>query len=141
MPDNSLLWARDHKKPDYVPLDKMDGFVGYIFPGTMAITAEHGNVDDVSNLDARELSKRLYKVVKFEGTGRTTFRRHMEARASVVLAKDLATDGKQKTGESSVDFITPHELLYLSPSVFLRQMLFEGIHFRMMLDGSINFLK
>ncbi len=140
-PDNSLLWAKNHKKDDYVPLDKMDDFVGYIFPGTMAIAAEHGSVDDVRNLNASELSKRLYKVVKFEGTGRTTFRRHIEARASVVLAKDLVDAGKHKAGESSIDFNNPHELLLLSPGVFLGQMLFEGIHFRMMLDGSIKFIK
>ena len=140
-PDNSLQWAQNHKKADYIPLDKMDGFVGYIFPGSMAIAAEHGSIEDVYALGANELSKRLYKVVKFRSDGLVTFRLHIEARASVVLAKDLVDQGKHKAGESSIDFVNPHELLLLSPGVFLKQMLFEGIHFRMMLDGSIKFLK
>ena len=140
-PDNVLDWAQNHKAPDYVPLDKDKGFVGYIFPGAMAIASENANIDKVKHLGTIELSKRLYKVVKFESTGRITFRRHLEARASVMLAKDLAEAGKHKNGESSIDFETPHELLYLSQSVCLRSMLFEGIHFKMMLDGSIVFLK
>ena len=140
-PDNALSWAKSHKNPDYVPLDKKDGFVGYIFPGTMAIATENGTITDVSGLDSKELSKRLYKVVKFRSDGLITFRRHIEARASVVLAKDLVDAGKHKAGESSIDFDIPHELLLLSPGVYLGKMLFEGIHFRMMLDGSVKFLK
>jgi len=31
--------------------------------------------------------------------------------------------------------------LLLSPGVYLRDMLFEGIHFRMAIDGTITFLK
>ena len=107
----------------------------------MAIAAENADIDKVKHLAATELSKRLYKVVKFESTGRITFRRHLEARASVVLAKDLTDAGKHKNGESSIDFEKPHELLYLSQSVLLKSMLFEGIHFKMMLDGTIVFLK
>ncbi len=140
-PDNVLDWAQNHKLPDYVPLDKQKGFIGYIFPGAMAIAAENADIDKVKHLDSTELSKRLYKVVKFESTGRITFRRHLEARASVVLAKDLTDAGKHKNGESSIDFEKPHELLYLSQSVLLKSMLFEGIHFKMMLDGTIVFLK
>ena len=140
-PDNILDWAQNHKRNDYVPLDKQEGFVGYIFPGSMALTTEDGSVESVKGIDAKELSKRLYKVVKFEGTGRITFRRHVEARASVVLAKDLVSIGKHKAGESTVDFTSPHELLLLSPGVYFKTMLFEGIHFKMTLDGSIIFLK
>ncbi|MBR3220589.1 MAG: hypothetical protein IKF72_00015 [Kiritimatiellae bacterium] len=139
-PDNALVWAQSHKKPDYAPLHKQEGFIGYIVPGSMAIAAEHANINNTKELKPAELSKRLYKVVKFESTGRITFRRHLEARASVVLEKDLKAIGKHKTGESSVNFENPHELLYLSPGVYFSNMLFEGIHFKMMLDGTIIFL-
>lgn len=139
--DNSLDWAQNHKKPDYVPLDGQQGFVGYIVPGSMAIAAEGGNVESVRNLGNAELSKRLYKVVKFESTGGLTLRRHLEARASVVLENDLAMIGKRRKGESKIDFANPHELLRLSPGVYFSNMLFEGIHFKMQLDGSIAFLK
>lgn len=140
-PDNVLDWAQNHKKADYPPLDKQPGFVGYIFPGSMAIAAEHADIGRIKDLAQTELAKRLYKVVKFESTGRITFRRHLEARASVVLAKDLMGAGKHKAGESVVDFANPHELLLLSPGVYFENMLFEGIHFKMMIDGTIVFLK
>ena len=140
-PDNVLVWARNHKKPDYKPLHERNGFVGYIFPGAMAIASESGTMDEIKGLSVAELCKRLYKVVKFESTGRMTFRRHLEARASVVLAKCLVAEGKHRDGESHVDLINPHELLYLSTSVYLRQMLFEGIHFRMHIDGTLEPLR
>lgn len=138
-PDNSLDWAKGHKKSDYVPLDQKEGFVGYIMPGALALAYEK-TPDELRTLGSRELANRLYKVVKFESTGRITFRRHTEARAAVVLGKDLIAVGKHKAGESVIDFKNPHELLLLSPARYCFQMLFEGIHFKMMLDGSIKFL-
>lgn len=138
-PDNSLDWAQHHKEDGYRPLHEQDGFVGYVMPGTMALARQED--ENLAELKTCDLQKRLYKVVKFESTGRVTFRRHSEARASVVLAKDLVLAGKHKAGESSIDFATPHELLLMSPGSYLKMMLFEGIHFRMALDGSIAFLK
>lgn len=137
--DNSLDWAKSHKRADYVPLDKKEGFVGYIMPGALALAYEK-SPDELMSLDARALADRLYKVVKFRSDGLVTFRHHTEARAAVVLAKDLLSMGKHKAGESAVDFKKPHELLLLSPARYCSQMLFEGIHFKMMLDGSIKFL-
>ena len=87
-----------------------------------------------------EIKNRLYKVVKFRGDGLVTFRHHAEARAAVDLGKDLVALGKHKAGESVIDFENPHELMLLSPVRYCGHMLFEGIHFRMMLDGSIKFL-
>lgn len=140
-PENILDWAQNHKRSDYVPQDRQEGFVGYIYPGSMALATEDGSTESIRALDAKQLSKRLYKVVKFNGTGRITFRRHVEARTSVVLANDLVAIGKHKNGESNVNFVSPHELLYLSPRGYCKTMLFEGIHFKMALDGSIMFLK
>ncbi len=138
-PDNSLTWAKNHKKQDYQPLDKKDGFVGYITPGSLALTYDK-SADELKAMLPCDLVKRLYKVVKFENTGRITFRYHSEARAAVDLAKELVECGKHKAGESCIDYAKPHELLYLSPSRYCEKMLFEGIHFKMMLDGSIKFL-
>lgn len=140
IPDNSLDWAQNHKKSDYLPLDKRTGFIGYIMPGAMALTYHTGHLEELKTLAPLELRKRLYKVVKFDNTGRITFRLHSEARASVILAKDLISAGKHKDGESKINFDVANELLYLSSQTYLCQMLFEGIHFRMMLDGSIKFL-
>ena len=138
-PENSLDWAKHHKRADYVSLDQRPGFVGYIFPGALALAYDK-SPDELKALEPSSIAARLYKVVKFESTGRVTFRYHSEARAAVVLAKDLLMNGKHKAGESTIDFERPHELLLLSPAKYCSQMLFEGIHFRMMLDGTIKFL-
>jgi len=137
-PDNSLDWAQNHKKSDYVPFDRQEGFVGYITPGALALTHKPG--ENLEGKSAHELGKRLYKVVKFGSDGRVTFRLHTEARASVVLAKDLVELGKHKAGESAIDFEHSHELLLLSPGVYLSEMIFEGIHFKMSIDGTIEFI-
>lgn len=137
-PDNSLDWAQHHKEEGYRPLHEQDGFVGYVMPGTMALARHEG--ENLSGLNLKELQKRLYKVVKFGSDGRVTFRRHVEARAAVVLKECLAAAGKHKDGESGVDFDIPHELLRLSAVSYLKTMLFEGIHFRMALDGTITFI-
>lgn len=140
-PDNSLDWAQNRKRDDYTPLDGQDGFIGYVYPGSMAIAIDAKIRETPENIDRKTLVKRLYKVVKFESTGRITFRHHLDARASVVLAKDLVAAGKHKAGESCINLIEPHELLLLSPGVYLNQMLFEGIHFRMTIDGTLTFLR
>jgi len=139
-PDNSLVWAQGHKKADYVPYDKQKDFVGYILPGSMALAHAEDNPDELKFLSHKELVRWLYKVVKFRGDGLITFRRHIEARASVVLSKDLKAAGKHAAGESKIDLVHPHELLLVSPAVYGNQMLFEGIHFQMMLDGTIKLL-
>jgi hypothetical protein len=110
-------------------------------PGAMALAYHAGNPDELKSLDSSELRKRLYKVVKFESSGRMTLRLHIEARASTVLEAELAAGGFNKKGESKVDLDNPYRLLLISPKVSLSQMLFEGIHFKMMLDGSIEFIK
>ena len=140
IPDNSLDWAKNHKKPDYVPLHEQEGFIGYVTPGSMALACGDGGIDEVKLLSAKDIRNRLYKVVKFRSDGLITFRLHTEARASVVLAKDLARAGKHKAGESAVNFEKPHELLLLSPGAYFKNMLFEGIDFKMAIDGTITFL-
>lgn len=138
--DNALRWAQDHKKSGYVPLHEQAGFLGYVMPGTMALVHAPGNPGELRTLSQTELRKRLYRVVKFRKDGLITLRFHTEARPSTVLAKVLVEAGKHAAGESSISLETPHELLLIRPSTFQNQVLFEGIHFRMMLDGSIQFL-
>jgi hypothetical protein len=138
--DNALEWAQNHKKSDYIPYDKMPGFVGYIMPGTMALAYREGNCDELRKLDRIELCKRLYKVVKFESNGRITLRVHTEARLSTVLEAELHASGFNKKGESKINLSEPYRLLLVSPKTYLFQMFFEGIHFKMMLDGTIKFI-
>lgn len=135
-PDNSLDWAINHKKSEYQPLDGKDGFIGYIIPGSMAIAIQEG--EDVTRLTSSVLSKRLYKVVKFRSDGLITFRLNSEARANTILEQYLGSIGKNKKGQSKIAFDTPHELLLLGVGSYTKSMLFEGIHFKMELDGTIT---
>ncbi|MGN0832797.1 MAG: type II CRISPR RNA-guided endonuclease Cas9 [Kiritimatiellia bacterium] len=138
-PDNALKWAQNRHKEDYRPYDKMPGFIGYIYPGSMALACEAGRAD-LATLPKEELAKRLYKLVKYEtNTKRVTFLRHSEARASVELDKALIAAGKNKAGSSRIDLVHPFERLLVSPGVYLQQMMFEGIDFSMRIDGSIEF--
>ena len=141
VPDNSLSWAQNHKKEDYVSLDKKLGFIGYVMPGTMALAHREGCPEELEKLTQAELRKRLYKVVKFREDGRVTLRHHLEARASTVLEKYLKEEGFNAKGESKINLDNPFLLLILSSKTYLSQMLFEGIHFKMLLDGSIEFMK
>lgn len=140
-PDNALDWAKSHKKPDYVPSDRKPGFLGYVRPGTMALAYHAGHPEELESLSQRELRKRLYKVVKFRTDGMITFRYHSEARAATVLEADLFAKGFHKKGESKLNFEDPFLLLLVSPKTYFSQLLFEGIHFRMALDGTITFIK
>ena len=140
-PDNALAWAQNHKKPDYVPSDKKPGFLGYVRPGTMALAYHDGHPEELEMLSQLELRKRLYKVVKYDEKGCITLRHHAEARAATVLEADLFAKGLHKKGESRLNFEEPFCLLRVSPKVYFSQMLFEGIHFRMALDGTISFIK
>jgi CRISPR-associated endonuclease Csn1 len=137
--ENLLAWAQNHKRNDYTPLDQQPGFIGYITPGTMALTYEK-SPDELKTLSPKDLRKRLYKVTKFDVDGGTTFRFNSEARAITELEKYLeATPGKSKKGESKINYKTPNELLRMAAANFIPHMLFEGIDFKMNLDGSIKF--
>lgn len=139
-PDNSLDWAKMHKLPDYEPLDQKEGFVGYIMPGTLALAYDK-SPEELKGLTPAALANRLYKVVKFRSDdGRITFRFHREARQSTILEKALKECGKSAKGTSSINFSDPELLLLMGVPAYTRHMLFEGIHFKMMLDGTIKFL-
>ncbi len=121
--DSLLAWAKGRKTS---PGDKK--FLGYIYPGSMVMAP----------------GDYLYKIVKFElnsdkkGVKRIAFVFHSETRPSAVLNKELKEMGKNAQGESNFDNM-PSERLLLSPKQYL-QMLYEGIDFKMNLDGEIELL-
>ena len=142
MLENSLSWAQEHKKSGYVPLHEREGFLGYVMKGAMALVYTQGHPEELRALSPTELRKRLYKVISFEKDGRIIFQHHAEARASTVLRQYLGTlENRNPKGESRISLDLPFELLRLAPGVYQTQVLFEGIHFQMMFDGSIRFLE
>ena len=128
LPDNMLDWAQ--QRSDYTePHQRTDWgqFIGYIRPNLLALIYEH-TPQDLMGLSHFELKKRLYKVVTLESDGRINLRYHSEARQD----KDLDSN-------SDLSFEKPHGLLRLAKGTYFKHLLFEGIHFKMDLDGSILF--
>lgn len=138
---NILTYAKQLKNPDYIPPENQEnsGFLGYIYQGCAALKYEH-SPDELKTLSKEDLQKRLYTLVKFEKSGRMTLRYHREARDPKMLSDYLVSTGKSGTGESSFQFDSQQELLYVSPSKLQEHLLFEGIHFEISLDGSLRFL-
>jgi len=131
-PDNILTWAQNHKREDYASLDQQEGFIGYISPGTMAIVKASDGTD-IEKLPNSALRKRAYTILSVggEGDNRAQFRYALAAG----MKKDLGGLA------SEYSLANPPLLMRMRPNKFLSTMLFEGIHFKMMLDGTIVFLK
>ena len=95
----------------------------------IALRSPTENVKGLSNI---ELRKRLYTIISVggEGDGRAQFK----IATAAGMKKDL---GPLASGFSLED---PPTLIRMAPNKYLSQMLFEGIHFKMMIDGTIQFI-
>ncbi len=138
--ENLFDWAKEHKDPAspfHQGTPKKAGFKGYLAPGQHALTYEN-TIDELKTLPPKELGKRLYRIVKFEGENtRIKFSLHSEARTDNQLL-----DAKfNKNGESEIDFEKPHPKLLLSNKTYAKNMCFEGIDFTFTPDGRICFLE
>lgn len=137
---NILDWAKNHKQENYVSPEKrgdLGVFVGYLYPGMHAI-AYQASPDELKKLPPTEFTKRVYVITKFRSDdGRVTMRLHTEARDSDTLSNSLG----KTSGESSIDFSTPHPLIILCPGYYSAHFLFEGIHFDVSIDGELSFRK
>lgn len=133
--ETKLKWAKEHKGHDYVPPAEREGFIGYVYPGCMAIAHTGGGVSEIRSMTLRELRNRLYyiRVLPTEKESRGEIQFHAEARAKVEIPDTEKS--------SALDVDNPMALLRISANVMLRNLLFEGIHFRMSQDGSIQFIK
>ena len=132
VPENALLWSKDHKKIGYEPLDFKPGFMGYVYPGSMTLALQYEG-EDVSKCSIFELRKRLYTILSVgsEKEKRAEFRNALLAGQKKMLGKPVSLFSKD----------LPPNLLRMGPAKYLSQMLFEGIHFKMMLDGTIKFIE
>lgn len=139
--DNLLVWAQTHKDPAYLTPEKRTDsgeFIGFVYPGSLALLYEKDPAE-LRTMTPRQLSKRLYKVRKFV-KNQMTFYFHREARDIGTLGHELVAMGKNQAGQSKPDFQHPHEMLLLSPSTYSKYFLFENIHFKLNLDGSVSWL-
>ena len=129
--DNSLSWAKTHKQNSFVPFERRPGFIGYVYQGAMALALLSPN-EKLNERSPSELRKRLYTLISIGGEG--------DNRAQFRFA--TAAGIKKDLGGFSSTFSLEHPptLMRLPPKKYLSQMLFENIHFKMMLDGSIQFI-
>ena len=140
LPDNLLSFVQNRKNPDWVPLERrtdLGRFLGFIRPGTHALAYESNK--DLTTLPAMErkkLTKRLYGVQNFDKEGRMSLRLNVAARAPTILIQETGSRGKR----TIEDYQTPPRLLRVSARWYSTHLLLEGIHFRMALDGTIDFL-
>lgn len=106
--------------PLYSVLKKGDKFIFY-----------KDSINELKDLDLKDLSERMYKVYQFEGdSGRMKFRHH--------LAAGIDTELKKNNLEySSVSFDEEQVFLRLSQGQW--SFAVEGKDFDMQLDGTINF--
>lgn len=130
--ESALVWAQEHKKTSYQPLESKTGFIGYVYPGAMAIAYDEGEIDALRTMPARDLRLRLYyvRVLPSAVDSHVELQYHLEAR----IKKDIPKP------PSSIDIKKPSGLIRISAGKFMSNFLFEGIHFRMMLDGTIKFI-
>lgn len=109
--------------------------------GTMVLFYQY-NPDEIWELEAETLSKRLYKCTTMSKDGRIVFKYHQEARSDENLKNDYEEQHQKKApsslrkGESHVNFEKPFPKLVLSPSSF--NMLVEGYDFRISVLGEIK---
>ena len=109
-----------------------------ISPGTMLLIYRE-TPDEMQSLSPVELSKRLYVVRKFEDS-KLTMRFHREARRAGDLGDDLRAAGKPEKGVSKFNFDEPERLLRVAPSTYLNHIMVENKHFRLTLDGQIEWM-
>ncbi len=134
--ESKLHWAQKHKLPGYIPPDQEPGFIGYVYPGNMVLIRSGLEEGATQLQNPALLASRLYyfRTLPTAKDKRCELQFHVEARAK----KDIPSNDKS----SIIDVNAPKSVLRLTANDdTFKQLLLEGIHFRMMLDGSIQFIK
>ena len=109
-----------------------------IYPSQLALAYEH-SPEELRTLTPQRLSKRLYVVTQVEYTFFIYLNFHQEARKQKLLKEERKLAGlSETTGE--IDYIHGTPRLHLSQKAFLEHLLFENVHFRLTLDGRLEWL-
>ncbi len=125
-------------KIDLHEIESQPGFKFFVSPRDCVLIFEN-DPEELKSLSQRQLSKRLYRNIKY-GDTRGTFKFHRQARGITDLGKYLDSIGKGASGTSKLNFSSPEELLLITSPETFTQMLFEGIHFNISWNGTIEFL-
>jgi CRISPR-associated endonuclease Csn1 len=93
------------------------------------------DMEELKTLSVKELSARLYLLVKFED-GRISLKHHLNSMSEEDLKKEMKRLGLADVGASSFSYSNPIPKLRISKSNF--NFAIEGKHFEIKTDGSIN---
>lgn len=125
--------------------DRENGFL--LYPGQFVLTYQD-SPQELKQLSAKELSKRLYVVVQAFGERKAIFKFHRETRSTTALKAVLPTMTDCEThqplkanGESKINYKHPYPLLLLGVNTFANHMLFEGRDFRFGMDGTMEWIE
>lgn len=123
---------------------KGEGKLFHVFQEGQRVLVYVNNKEELTELDKRELSKRLYYVRRLYDARaqRIQFQHHLEARDDEALSQafpreQFGTKGKDGFSSISEDFIAPR--LLLTPTKF--DFAIEGKDFEMTETGSIEFVQ
>ncbi len=108
--------------------------------GIKVLFYKENNPDELKDLSIKDLSKRLYRIIKFEKDGRIVFGYHIDARSDNELKALEEIYGKSiYNGFSSVNYDSPWPKVKLSLGNL--NFLIEGKDFTIKPDGEIIFRK
>lgn len=93
--------------------------------------------EELISLSNKELSSRLYIIVKFED-GRISLKHHLNSMSEDILKKEMKRLGLADVGASSFSFSNPIPKLRISKANF--NFIIEGKHFTIKPDGEIQFI-
>lgn len=93
------------------------------------------DIDELKTLSNKELSSRLYLIVKFED-GRISLKHHLNSMSEEDLKNEMKRLGLADVGASAFNFTNPIPKLRISKSNF--NFAIEGKHFIVLLDGEIK---
>lgn len=108
----------------------------HIFKNKQKVLFYEYSIDELKDLNPKELSTRLYNVVKFEENN-IRFKHHLLSMSEEDLTKSMVELKLPKTGASKFDFNLPIPKLRLSRDNF--NFAIENKDFNINLDGSIKF--
>lgn len=93
------------------------------------------NMEELKSLSTKELSTRLYLIVKFED-GRISLKHHLNSMSEEDLKREMKRLNLADVGASSFNFSNPIPKLRITKSNF--NFAIEGKHFEIKPDGKIN---
>lgn len=110
-----------------------------IYPSQLAL-AYQDSPDELRALSPQRLAKRLYVVTQVQDDSRILLKLHHDARKITVIEEERKRAGLPIRPAQIDDYTHGTTRLCLSAKTYLEHLLFENVHFRLTLDGRLEWL-